>query len=71
MPSTSRTIRNKHFRAALALAGTTARDWAKAQDVTPGHLTHVLQGRRESISLTDKIDDFIVEHLRKIRITAA
>ena len=62
MPNTALT-RKARFRAALALAGLTAEQWAEQNDVTPSHLSHVLTGKRESRSLTDKIDAFTKEHL--------
>lgn len=69
MVSTSRPIRNRQFRAALALAGITQQEWAAQQGLTPGHVSRVLSGERESSRLMDKIDDFIVLHLRKHNIT--
>jgi hypothetical protein len=53
------------FRAALAIAETTAERWAASEGVTSGHLSHVLSGKRESIALTEKIDAFIRKHMGK------
>lgn len=64
MVQTEEEMRKAHFEASLALARTTARDWAKEHGVTAGHLSKVLKGERESASLTEKIDGFIAEHLR-------
>lgn len=56
--------RKSRFRAALALAEMTAEEWAISEGVTPSHLSHVLSGGRESISLTAKIDAFTRKHLK-------
>lgn len=55
--------RKKLFRAALGIAGMTARQWAELNGVTDGHVSHVLAGDRESASLTEKMDEFIDKHL--------
>lgn len=62
MPRT-RAARKKLFRAALGIAGLTQQQWAEKQGVTDGHLSNLLAGRRESITLTDKVDAFIDERL--------
>jgi hypothetical protein len=60
------------FKAALMLAGKTANEWAKEQDVTPQHLSLVLGANRESQRLTDAIEAFIKsEGLRAPRQSAA
>jgi hypothetical protein len=65
----NRTLRNPtpsrkaRFRAALALAHTTMREWAEQQGVTTGHLHQVLSGDRESVTLTTAVDAFIEQHL--------
>jgi hypothetical protein len=69
MPRT--VARRKAFRAALALAGTTARAFADQQGVTPEHLSYVLNGQRESRRLMDEVDAFIAKHLPQISVTAA
>jgi hypothetical protein len=61
----AKTGRKALFRAALALAGTTAERWAEGEGVTSGHLSHVLAGKRESATLTEKIDAFIAKHMGK------
>lgn len=53
------------FRAALAIAGLTAEQWAAMEGVTAGHVSQVLSGKRESRTLTDKIDAFVRTHLEK------
>jgi hypothetical protein len=58
-----KTSRKRRFRAALALAGMTARQWAAEQGVTDNHVHMVLAGTRESASLTEKVDAFIDKHL--------
>jgi histidinol dehydrogenase len=55
--------RKSRFRAALALAKKTAEAWAEENDVTPGHLSLVLAGKRESQSLTEKIEAFTEQYL--------
>jgi transcriptional regulator with XRE-family HTH domain len=50
--------RRKTFRAALALAGMTQAQWAEAQGVTEGHLSHVLNKRRISKKLLKAVEDF-------------
>ena len=55
--------RKQLFRAALAIAGMTGKQWADEHDVTREHLWHVLSGSRESRSLTDTVDAFIAKHL--------
>lgn len=54
------------FRASLVLAGMTAEQWAKQEGVTPGHLSQVLSEKRESRSLTEKIDAFVEKHRRRL-----
>lgn len=49
--------------AALAIARMTQTDWAESHDVTQGHLSQVLSGRRESLTLVEKIDAFIAKQL--------
>lgn len=55
--------RRKRFRAALALAGKDAQDFAADVDVTPAHLSQVLHGKRESVTLLQKVDAFIAKYL--------
>lgn len=62
MPKT-RNARKARFRAALALAGLTAEEWAERNGITPGHLSQVLAGKRESRALTEKIDEFTQQHI--------
>lgn len=56
--------RKARFRAALALAGLTQESWAEREGVTPGHLSQVLAGKRESRTLMEKIEGFTRVHLR-------
>lgn len=58
--------RKKRFRAALALAGTTAEAWAIENGVTAGHLSQVLSGKRDSRSLLEKVDAFTRKHVRSV-----
>jgi len=55
--------RKARFRAALALAEMTAADWAQEQGVTKAHLSQVLDGKRESLRLMEKIEAFSESHL--------
>lgn len=55
--------RKQMFRAALAITGLTATQWAQKQGITLGHLSQVLTGERESASLTAKVDSFIDKNL--------
>jgi hypothetical protein len=55
--------RKQLFRAALALAGMSAKKWCELNEVTDGHLWQVLRGERVSVSLTEKVDQFIDKHL--------
>lgn len=56
--------RKARFRAALALARMTAEEWAEANDVTAGHLSQVLAGKRESLTLCERIDAFARKYLK-------
>lgn len=62
--------RRKRFRAALALAGMDAQDFAEMVAVTPAHVSMVLSGKRESEVLCAKIDAFADKYLGK-RSTSA
>jgi hypothetical protein len=61
----AKTSRKQLFQAARALAGITAAQWADHEDITPEHLSLVLNGKRESARLVEKVDAFIREHLDK------
>lgn len=56
--------RKKEFKAARALAGVTARQWAKSRNVSFHHLNEVLEGRRESPRLDAELDAFIQKYLQ-------
>lgn len=58
--------RRKRFRAALALAGVSLKQWASTEGVTRQHVREVLLGRRVSAPLNEKIDAFIAQHLKKV-----
>ncbi len=58
-----RNPRKARFRAALALAGLTAEQWADQQGITAGHLSMVLTGKRESRALMEKIEQFTEQHI--------
>lgn len=59
----AKTTRKQLFRAALAIAGQSAREFAEAEGITPQWLSQVLNEREESIRLTVKIDTFIAKHM--------
>lgn len=58
--------RKKRFRIALAVAGLTATDWAKANDVGPAYLFRYLGGNTVSEPLGAKIDAFTARHLKQL-----
>ena len=55
--------RKARFRVALALRQLTAAEWGARNGVTATHVSLVLHGKRESASLTAKMDSFIAESL--------
>jgi transcriptional regulator with XRE-family HTH domain len=55
--------RRKRFRAALALAGMTQQSFAEQAGITPDHLSLVLAGKRASVRLMERVDEFIARHL--------
>jgi hypothetical protein len=57
--------RRRAFRAALALRGVTQGEWADAEGITEGHLSHVLNARRESKRLLLVVDEFVRETFNK------
>ena len=58
--------RRKRFRAALALAGMSLTKWAELEGVTRQHLNEVLNGKRVSAPLNEKIEAFTKQHLSKV-----
>jgi hypothetical protein len=61
----AKTSRKQLFKAALAIAGLTAAEWASGEDLTPEHVSMVLNGKRESARLIEKVDAFVRQHLEK------
>lgn len=59
----AKTSRKQVFRAALAIAGLTARQWAEREGTSESYLSLVLNEKRESEALTQKIDTFARKHL--------
>lgn len=55
--------KRKQLRAALALAGLTQEQFARKQDVTPEHLSYVMNGHRESERLMQEVDAFVAKYL--------
>lgn len=53
--------RKRKFKAALALAGITAQQWAEKEGITRQHLNSTLNNESESKPLTEKIDAFIAD----------
>jgi hypothetical protein len=61
--------RRARFRAAIALARTTAREWCSEQGFTEGHLYQVLRGDRTSPDTLRRVDAFISVQLDgKVRV---
>lgn len=56
--------RKARFLAALRLAEMTMAEWASSEGVTTGHLSQVLDGKRISNTLMDKVDRFATERLQ-------
>jgi plasmid maintenance system antidote protein VapI len=54
--------RAKNLRTKLFHAGIKVREAAKRLEVTPEHLSYVLNGHRESKSLLDRIDKMLEGH---------
>lgn len=50
--------RKTRFRVALVHAGMSQAAWAREAGVAPGHLSQVLDGKRESQVLWEKIEAF-------------
>jgi gp16 family phage-associated protein len=65
MPKTA-DRRKARFRAALALAGLTMEQWAEQNGITPSHLSHVLSGNRDSLTLIEKVDAFADKQLQAV-----
>lgn len=61
------TDRRKAFKAALALEGTTAKEWCEAHGISRGHLYAVLRGERESGRLADRVEALINESYSRRR----
>jgi hypothetical protein len=58
--------RKRKFKAALALTGLTAQQWAEQESVTRQHLNATLRDPGESKPLTEKIDAFIADVEAKV-----
>jgi hypothetical protein len=58
-----RPTRKQRFKAALALAGLKAQEWATEHNVTAQHLNMVLNEDRESATLVNEVDAFIEQYL--------
>lgn len=54
----------KQFLAALTLAGLTIAQWAEREGLSYGHVSMVLNGHRESVSLCSRMREFAQETLR-------
>jgi hypothetical protein len=55
--------RKKRFLHALIEADQSMSAWARAQGVTPGHVSQVLDGKRPGLELDTKIEQFIAKYL--------
>lgn len=58
--------RKKRFLAALAMAGMSMREWATKNDLTAGHVSQYLSGKRDSAVLDERVDAFTAKHLRDV-----
>ncbi len=63
--------RKQLFKAALALSGQTAAEWAERNGLTPQWVSLVLNGHEVSLRLSDKMDAFILEQLGNKRTALA
>lgn len=70
MPS-QRTTRKNRFKAALALAGKTAEQFARDNNVSPTQLHYIVAGERESAEVNAAIDALIEKHLETQPTSAA
>lgn len=59
----AKTSRKQLFRAALAIAGLTAAEWAEHEGITAQWLSMVLSGKNVSLTLSEKIEAFTREHV--------
>lgn len=62
--------RKQLFRAALAVTEETQGSWAEKHDLTPQHLSLVLNGKRESRSLLQRIDEYVADTLGKAKLAS-
>ena len=51
------------FKAALAYAEITAKEYAESEGVTTAHVRAILAGTRQSLRLTDRMKAFMAKHL--------
>ncbi len=63
--------RKARFLRALATQRLTQAGFAAANGITKGHLSQVVNGKRESESLWSKIDAFAEKHLAKQQAIAS
>ena len=59
----AKTTRKQLFRAALAVAGLTAEQWAVREGTTSGHLSMLLAEKRKNERITGRVDAFIKKHM--------
>jgi len=62
------TPRKAQFKAALAFDQMTMREWCKQRDLTESHVHAVLTGIRESRRLTQAVDEYIAESMKRARL---
>lgn len=58
--------RKTRFYQALVAAGVSMSAWARAENVTPGHVSQVLNGKRPGFGLDEKIEAFIAKHTARV-----
>ena len=66
-----KTSRKQLFRASLALAGMTAKQWAEREGIGHSYLSAVLAGRMVSKRLDEKIDAFTRDTLSRTTALAS
>lgn len=62
--------RKRAFLRALATARMSQAAFARQLKISPAHLSFVVNGKRDSDTLTEKIDAFIAEHDKPVTAVA-
>lgn len=64
--SKARNARKRKFKAALAWAGLTQKQWAAQQDYSSSYISHILSGFLENEAMTARIDEFTAKQIKAI-----